>query len=375
MTDRIYLSPPHVGIRERQLLLDAFESNWVAPVGPQLDAFESEMCARVGVRAACAVSSGTAALHLALTLLGVQAGDYVLTSTLSFVASANAIAYTGAQPIFIDCDPKTWQADPELLDEALRREVRSGRRPKAVLIVDIYGQSADYDRIRSSCEAYEVPLIEDAAEALGAEYKGRWAGTLGELGAYSFNGNKIITTGGGGMLVSNRPEWVEDARFLATQARDPAPHYQHSRRGFNYRMSNLLAAVGRAQLESLSERVQQRRWNNTFYRSALGVEGISFMPEADYGRSNCWLTCLTLDPTGFGVSRDRVIEHLENHDIESRPVWKPLHLQPLYSECRVYGGTVSQGLFERGLCLPSGSNLTKAQLSRVAELILALSNN
>jgi pyridoxal phosphate-dependent aminotransferase EpsN len=368
--NRVYLSPPHVGEDERRLLLEAFESNWIAPIGPHVDLFEQEFAARLGLPRAAALSSGTAALHLALHIVGVKRHDEVLTSTLTFAATANAIAYLGARPVFLDSSPGTWTMEPDLLEEELEACDRRGRLPKAVMTVDLYGQCADYDRIAAACRRYEIPLIADASEALGATYRGEPAGRFGELAAFSFNGNKIITTGGGGMLVSKRPEWIVRAKHLAAQARDPVPHYQHSEVGFNYRMSNLLAAVGVGQLRRLDERVAQRRANNEYYRSCLGsTPGIEFMPEATYGRSNCWLTCITVDPRQFGTTREDLRRHLEEHDIETRPVWKPMHLQPAFKGCRAIGGAVAARLFERGLCLPSGSSLTQGDRERVVEAV------
>lgn len=363
---RIYLSPPHMGPHERRLLLEAFDSNWIAPLGPHVDAFEREFAAKAGVAHAAALSSGTGALHLALSILGVGAGDEVLVSTLTFAATANAVTYVGAAPVFIDSDRASWNMDPALLAEELAAGARRGKLPKAVITVDLYGQCADYDPIREACAKYDVPLIEDAAEALGATYKGRPAGGHGAIGIFSFNGNKIITTSGGGMFVSDKKEWVDRARFLSTQARDPAPHYEHSHIGFNYRMSNLLAAVGRGQLMVLDERVAVRRAHNAFYREALQLPGVEFMPEAPTGRSNGWLTCVTIDPHAFGATREDIRLHLERCDIESRPVWKPMHLQPVFKDCRVRGGDVSKDLFDRGLCLPSGSSLSAADRDRVA---------
>ncbi len=325
--NRIYLSPPHMGEEERRLLLEAFDSNWIAPLGPQVDAFERELAEKVGAAHAAALSSGTAALHLALEILGVGPGDEVVTSTLTFSATANPIVYRGASPVFVDADAGTWNMDPALLEEELATCTKRRRLPKAVIAVDLYGQCADYDRIQAACERHGVPLLEDAAEALGATYRGKAAGALGAMGVYSFNGNKIITTSGGGMLVSQRKDWIDRARFLSTQARDPAPHYQHSAIGYNYRMSNLLAAVGRGQLRVLDQRVGARRANNAFYRQAFaGIPGIAFMPEASYGRSTCWLTCITVDPAAFGASREQIRLHLETLNVESRPVWKPMHL-------------------------------------------------
>jgi pyridoxal phosphate-dependent aminotransferase EpsN len=368
---RLYLSPPHMGESELPFMREAFESNWIAPLGPHVDAFEREFASHVGAPHAAALSSGTAALHLAVRLAGVGPGDEVLCSTLTFVASANPIVYQGASPVFVDCDPETWNMDPALLAEELDRGARVGRLPRAVILVHLYGQSADIDPIREACDRHGVVLIEDAAEALGATYKGVSPGTVGRMGIYSFNGNKIITTSGGGMLVSGDAAIVQEARFLASQARDPAAHYEHSTIGFNYRMSNILAAVGRGQLLVLDERVRQRRRNCDLYRKALGgVPGITFMPEAPYGRSSRWLTVIQVDPDRFGATREEIRRGLEVEDIESRPVWKPMHLQPVFGSARRVGGEVAARLFERGLCLPSGSRMTESELGRVVETIL-----
>jgi dTDP-4-amino-4,6-dideoxygalactose transaminase len=368
--NRVYLSPPHVGAEERRLLLEAFESNWIAPVGPHLDQFEREFAERLRLPGAVAVSSGTAALHLALHIVGVSRHDEVITSTLTFAATANAITYLGAHPVFLDSTSSTWTMDPALLEEELEACARRNRLPKAVIAVDLYGQCADYDRLVTACRYYEVPLIADASEALGATYRGEQAGRFGEIAAFSFNGNKIITSGGGGMFVSKRTDWLARARFLSTQARDPAPHYQHSEVGFNYRMSNLLAAVGLGQLRNLDRHLALRREHNDYYRRQFAsLPGIDIMPEAPYGRSNCWLTCITVDPHRFGATREDLRRQLELGNIESRPVWKPMHLQPVFAGCRVRGGAVSERLFERGLCLPSGSSLTQKDRERVVDTI------
>lgn len=361
-----------MGEVERQLLLDAFDSNWVAPLGPHVDAFEQETASYVGVAAAAATSSGTAALHLALILSDVRPGDRVFCSTLTFAASANPIAYCRAEPVFIDSSSETWNMDPDLLEEELERSARKGALPKAVIVVDLYGQTADYARLEKACNRFDVPLIEDAAEALGATHGDRRAGSFGKISVLSFNGNKIITTGGGGMLLSNDADIVRRARFLATQARDAAPHYQHSTLGYNYRLSNLLAAIGRGQLVVLAERVAARRAVfDTYVKALANMDGVTFMPEASYGRSNRWLTCMTIDPKLFGSDRESIRTRLEAQDIEARPVWKPMHLQPIYRDCRTVGGTVSERIFEYGLCLPSGSNLTVADQERVIETVLS----
>ena len=373
MIKRILLSTPHMGEQELNFVKEAFDTNWIAPVGPHVDAFEEEFCHLTGSGYAAAVSSGTAAIHLALRLLEVEQGDEIFCSTLTFIASANPIIYQKAKPVFIDSDRTSWNMDPNLLEEALQKRARVGKLPKAVMLVHLYGQSADIDPIIKLCQRYNVPLIEDAAEALGASYKGRCPGTFGTIGIYSFNGNKIITTSGGGMLVSDDEKLVKKARFLATQARDPAPHYQHSHIGYNYRLSNILAGIGRGQLQVLKERVEARRRNFETYSLALGnLPGIEFMPEAEFGRATRWLTCLTIDPQAFGADREELRLALDRIKIESRPVWKPLHLQPVFAGCESIGGAVAEDLFTRGLCLPSGSNLTSEDLQRVTEGIRAV---
>jgi len=369
---RIYLSPPHMSGEELILVKEAFASNWIAPLGPHVDAFETEVAEYAGVRHAAALSSGTAAIHLALRLLGLKPGEEVLCSTFTFSASANPILYEGGKPVFIDSESASWNMDPGLLREELEACAARGRPPRAVIVVDLYGQCADYDPILEACARYEVPVIQDSAEAIGATYKGRMAGAQGRLGVFSFNGNKIITTSGGGMLVSDDEQLIERARFLATQARDPAPHYQHSEVGFNYRMSNVLAGIGRAQLRALPDRIAARRRNFERYRAALGAApGIEFMPLAPHGGGNFWLTCITIDPARFGASREDVRLALQAHNIESRPVWKPLHMQPVFAGCRARGGDFAGSVFERGLCLPSGSSLSNADLERICGLILA----
>ena len=371
---RLYLSPPHLDGDEQRLVAEAFASNWIAPLGPQVDAFEREMAAYTGAAHAAALSSGTAALHLALRLVGTQPGDEVWCSSLTFAASANPIRYEQAEPVFIDSEARSWNLDPGLLAEALDDAARRGRLPRAVIVVHLYGQCADLDPILAACRRHGVALIEDAAEAVGSLYQGRHAGTMGVLGLQSFNGNKIMTTSGGGMLLSADADLIARARFLATQARDPAPHYQHSQIGFNYRMSNVLAAIGRGQLARIEAKVAARRRINAAYQQALGgLPGLSFMPEERFGdarsRSNRWLTCITIDPVQAGTDRETVRLALERADIEARPLWKPLHLQPVFAGCRVLGGSVCAGLFERGLCLPSGSAMTEAEVQRVVEVV------
>ncbi len=367
MTSKIYLSPPDVGKRERELLLDAFDSNWIAPLGPHVDAFETEVASASQRKYAVATNSGTAALHLALRFFGVSRGDTVITSSLTFAATANAIRYQNAAPIFVDSSHSSWNMDTDLLQHALDELNKKNSLPKAVVPVDLYGQCADYNRIVEICSSFEIPVIVDAAESLGASYRNKPAGAVGQAAIFSFNGNKIITTSGGGMLVTDSKEMADRARFWATQARDPAPHYQHSELGYNYRLSNLLAAVGRAQLETLSTKVDRRRSHYAFYAKHLrGVHGIEFMPEPEGYRSTRWLTTLCL-PT---LLRDLLIKNLALENIESRPVWKPMHLQPLFSKYKMYGGQVSETLFQTGLCLPSGSSLSNEDRDRVVETIL-----
>lgn len=368
---RLYLSPPHMSGPERALLLDAYDSNWIAPLGPHVDAFERELATVTGVPHAAALSSGTAGLHLALVMLGVGPGDEVLVSTLTFAATANAVRYVGATPVFIDADRTSWTMDPALLEEELATCAKRGKLPKAVITVDLYGQCCDYDRITAACARYDVPLVEDAAEALGATYRGKPAGSFGAMGILSFNGNKIITTSGGGALLSHDERWAKKARHLATQAREPAAHYEHTEIGYNYRLSNLLAAVGRGQLQTLSLRVEARRATNAYYRRALAEQpGVHFMPEASYGTCTFWLTCLTIDPALLGTDREALRVALEKENIEARPVWKPMHLQPVFASCRTRGGEVARDLFERGLCLPSGSQMTDADRARVVDAFL-----
>jgi dTDP-4-amino-4,6-dideoxygalactose transaminase len=370
---RIFLSPPEVGAEERRMLLEAFDSNWIAPVGPDIDAFERELAERAGVGHAVALSSGTAALHLALMLVGVGAGDDVLIPSFTFIATAAAVRYLGANPVFVDCSAQNWNIDPELVAEHLADRSRHGRLPAAVVTVDLYGQTADYDRLAACCAGYGIPLVEDAAEALGASYRDRPAGSFGSVGVFSFNGNKIITTSGGGMLVSDSGDLIDRARFLATQARDPFPHYEHSELGYNYRLSNLLAALGRAQLRGLDSRMTRRRSINEYYRRALGdLPGITMMPVAEYGEPNWWLTCVTVDPGQFGADREEIRLALEAVDIESRPTWKPLHLQPVFAGLPTVGGAASAHIFERGLCLPTGSALSEGELARIVETVVSV---
>lgn len=371
MTERIYLSPPDMTSAERDALLRAFDSNWIAPLGPEVDAFEEELAARTGRLNAAALSSGTAGLHLALVLLDVEQGDEVWTSTLTFAATANAIRYVGAEPVFIDSERDSWNMDPELLAEALAGRAKSGTLPKAIIVVDLYGQCADYDRILRTCNEFEVPVIEDAAEALGAKYANAPAGSFGALSVLSFNGNKIITTSGGGALLGNDAALVDRARYLASQARQPVAHFEHVEVGYNYRLSNLLAALGRAQLSRLDGFVQRTRQIHAEYRRALeGIDGVDFLAEANGRYATHWLTCMLLDEERVGARPDAVCKHLGSHGIEARPVWKPMHLQPVFTDCKVVGGAVAEDLFARGVCLPSGTSLSAQDQKRVIDAFL-----
>ena len=370
LSQRIWLSSPHLGEEEVAFVDEAFKTNWIAPLGPNVDGFERELAAHVGIGYAAALSSGTAALHLGLVLLGVQAGDTVFCSSLTFVATCNPILYCAATPVFIDAEPETWNMSPAALERAFEAARRDQRLPRCVILVNLYGQSADMDALLPICERYGVPVLEDAAESLGGRYKGRSSGTFGRIGVYSFNGNKIITTSGGGMLVADDAALVARARKLSTQARDPAPHYQHSELGFNYRMSNVLAGIGRGQLRVLDQRVAQRRRVFERYRQALvDLPDIQWMPEPEGFQSTRWLTCLTLSGPAARERCEVVIQYLERHSIEARPVWKPMHLQPLYAGAPYFshapGEDVSSMLFHHGLCLPSGSNTTEDQQDRV----------
>ncbi|MEH7609676.1 DegT/DnrJ/EryC1/StrS family aminotransferase [Gottfriedia acidiceleris] len=370
---RIYLSPPHMSGKEQNYINQAFESNWIAPLGPNVDAFEKEIASYVGASEAVAVSSGTAAIHLALSLLGITKGDKVFCSSLTFVASANPILYQGAEPVFIDSEPDTWNMSPRALEKAFQDAHLENKLPKAVIVVNIYGQSAKMDEILSICNQFDVPIIEDAAESMGSTYKGKASGTFGRFGIFSFNGNKIITTSGGGALVSNDIGAIQRTRFLATQAKDPAPFYQHSEMGYNYRMSNILAGVGRAQLQVLNERVEKRRLIFERYLKELSnIPGLSFMPELKNTKSNRWLTVLTMDKE-LGISPNMLIEALGEINVEARPVWKPLHMQPLFENASYYSHSenehIAEELFRTGICLPSGSSLTEDEQFRVIDCL------
>lgn len=370
---RVYLSVPHMGEAEERYVREAFASNWLSSVGPNLDAFERSFSERVAGLPCVALTSGTAAVHLGLRLLGVGPGDEVVVSTLTFVASVNPILYLGARPVLVDSDPATWMMDPRLLADLLARKAAAGRLPRAVMPVHLYGQCADMDPILETCARHGVPVLEDAAEALGSTYRGRLAGTMGAVSAFSFNGNKIITTTGGGMLVAHRKEDVERARFWSTQARDPAVAYEHTQLGYNYRMSNVLAGIGRGQLEVLDRRVEQRRAVAFRYRDAFAdLPGLELMPQAPYGLHTNWLSCFLVDEPRLGASRDQIIAALAAEDIEARPLWKPMHLQPLHRSAECVGGEVAADLFRRGLCLPSSSSLSPDDQGRVIAIVRRL---
>ena len=365
--EKIWLSSPHMAGNEYKYVTEAFETNWIAPIGPHLNKFEEDIQEYIGGQhKVAALSSGTAALHLSLMLLNIGEGDEVICSSFTFAASANPIAYVNATPIFIDSEDESWNMSPEYLEEAIKDRIAKGKKPKAIILVYLYGGAAKVDEIVSIANKYNIPLIEDAAEALGATYKGKALGTFGEMGIFSFNGNKIITTSGGGALVSANKEYVDKAKFLATQARDNAPHYQHTQIGYNYRMSNVSAAIGLGQLEILDKHVNLRRNNFEFYKKELNVDGIEFIKEFDDTSSNRWLTCITIDPNKFGgKNREDVRLTLEKQNVETRPLWKPMHMQPIFEQYPFYGDGTSEHLFEIGLCLPSGSNLNQADLDRV----------
>jgi len=372
---RIYLSSPHMSDEgyEKAFIEEAFATNWIAPLGPNVDAFEKELAEKVGVKAAVALSSGTAAIHLALKAVGVGEGDIVFCQDLTFAATANPIRYQGAIPVFIDSN-HTWNMCPLALRKAFEKYEKLRRKPKAVIVVHLYGLSADLDPILEVCREYDVPLIEDAAESLGSRYKGRPTGTIGDLGIYSFNGNKIITTSGGGMLVSNDEEKIAKARFWATQAREPFRHYEHRELGYNYRMSNVCAGIGRGQLKVLAERIAKKKYIFEYYRQHLSdLDGLDMMPIQDYDEPNHWLSCVLLSGTVRPID---IIESLEAEGIESRPIWKPMHMQPYYRDCDFITlgeqGSVSEDIFVRGVCLPSDTKMTDGDLARVVEVIRGL---
>lgn len=370
--ERIYLSRPHMGGNEQKYIQEAFEKNWIAPLGENVTEFENSIKSYTGIEAALAVGSGTSAIHLALIEAGVKRDDIVFCSSLTFSASANPIIYQGAQPVFIDSETDSWNMSPKVLRKAFEKHDDEGIKPKAVIAVNLYGQSSKIDEIKQICEEYNVTLIEDAAESLGAEYNGQKSGTFGHFGIYSFNGNKIITTSGGGMLISNDKESIAHALFLATQARDKALHYQHSELGFNYRLSNISAGIGRGQMEVLDEHINRRREIfSTYEKELTPLGGFNFQPELPNSKANRWLTALTVDAEKTGFTATELIEKLQEQNIEARPVWKPMHLQPLYKDCEYFKENQDNGafLFENGVCLPSGSDMSDDQLMRVINII------
>lgn len=367
---RIYLSPPDISSQDHAAVDAVLTSNWVAPVGPHLEAFESALAKRTGRGYAVALNSGTAALHLALQMLNVQPGDTVICPTLTFAASANPICYCGADPVFVDCESSTWNMDPVLLELELGERAASGELPKAVVVVHLYGQCADMDPILEVCKRYAIPVVEDAAEALGATYKGRPAGGMGALSFFSFNGNKIITTSGGGMLLADKASWIDRARYLSTQAKEPVAHYEHREVGYNYRLSNVLAGLGLSQLDDLERRIAVKREHFEAYREALSeLPGVVFMPIVDPEAANYWLTCLTVTPVADGSSRDQIMQALADVGIESRALWKPLHMQPVFQNCASIGGDCAEELFATGLCLPCGSAMSAEDRSKVIEIV------
>lgn len=369
---KIWMSSPHMGGNELKFINEAFESNWVAPLGPNVDNFEIDLQSFTNVKHAAALSSGTAAIHLGLILMDVKAGDYVLCQSMTFSASANPIAYVGAIPVFIDSEPDTWNMCPDALEDAIKKLISENKKPKAIIPVHLYGMPAKMDEIISIAEKYGIGIIEDAAEALGSVYKGRPCGSFGKFGVLSFNGNKIITTSGGGALISNDGEEIQKARFLSTQARDAAPHYQHSHIGYNYRMSNIVAGIGRGQMEVLPERINARRKNFDIYKEFFeSIKGVSFLeePNADY-YSNRWLTTILVDPNFTdGATRETIRLEFEKFNIEARPLWKPMHMQPIFENCLYFGNKICEDIFEKGLCLPSGSNLTDSDFERIFEVL------
>lgn len=370
MNEKIWLSSPHLTGEEQKYVKEAFDTNWVAPLGPNVNGLEQDICDYTGANACSALVSGTSAIHLALILLGVEQDDEVICSTFTFSASVNPICYQKAIPIFVDSEMDTFNMCPVLLEEAIEDRIDKGKKPKAIILVHLYGMPSKMDELMKVASKYEIPVIEDAAEAIGSTYKGKAMGTFGEIGIYSFNGNKIITTSGGGAMVSNNPEHCKKATFLATQARDVAPHYQHSNIGHNYRMSNIVAGIGRGQMEVLDDRVEARRANFDFYKKGLSsIDTITFVDELDGFYSNRWLTTILTDSF---ETREKIRLTLEKENIESRPLWKPMHLQPIFEKYPKYVNGVSEDLFNRGLCLPSGSNLTNEQKVKVADIIKSI---
>ncbi len=367
---RIYLSPPHMCGRELEYVKDAFASNWIAPLGPYVNSLEKSLCTFINIKSCAALSSGTAALHLALQLLDIKEGDHVICPSFTFSASANPIMYQHAIPVFIDSEPETWNMDPQLLEEAIKFYIAKNKKPKAIIIVHLYGMPAAMNELMSIADKYEIPVIEDAAESLGSTYQNQQTGSFGKLSILSFNGNKIITTSGGGALLSHDTDLIEKAKFLATQAREIAPHYEHTTVGYNYRLSNICAAIGCGQMEVLAERILQRRNNFQYYTDHLStIEGITFLPEPKHCSSNRWLTTCLIDTKKTGKTRDEISQPLQQENIESRPLWKPLHLQPVFKQFPSFLNGNCANWFDAGICLPSGSSLTTQQLERICSII------
>lgn len=369
---KIWLSSPHMGGDELENIKNAFDENWVAPAGPAIHQFEKDLASYFNVHGAAALSSGTGALHLALINLGIKRGDEVICQSMTFAASANPITYLGAKPIFVDSEEKTWNINPDIVRELIEKKVAMGKKPKAIIVVHLYGMPAKMSELEQISMEYDIPIIEDAAEAAGSTYLGKKCGSFGRMGVISFNGNKIITTSGGGALLSNDWHTITQAKFLATQAKDNAPHYQHSHIGYNYRISNICAAIGVGQMKVLDLRVKQRRANYEFYKKKLGhLPGVEFLSEPEGHFSNRWLTTITVNPNeSNGVTRERIRLTLDAENIESRPLWKPLHMQPVFKYVEYFGGNVAEDLFQHGLCLPSGSNLSEEDLNRIVNTIL-----
>jgi dTDP-4-amino-4,6-dideoxygalactose transaminase len=371
MNDKIWLSSPHMSGREMKYVNEAFDTNWIAPLGPNVDCFENELGAYLGIKHVAALASGTSAIHLALIILGVTPGDEVIASSFTFSATINPIVYLGATPILIDSEKDSWNMNPELLEKAIVDRMSIGKKPKVIIAVHLYGMPLRIVDVMNIANKFNIPVLEDAAEALGSRYSGKACGTFGDIGILSFNGNKIITTSGGGAMVSKNDDYVKKARFLATQARDKATHYQHSQIGYNYRMSNVLAGIGRGQLEVIEDRVASRRSNFEFYLKNLKeIDGVSFLPEKSPSFSNRWLTTIIVDPLKTkGISNEDLHKALEKENIESRPLWKPMHLQPVFKDCPSFVNGISERLFNNGLCLPSGSNLVESDLTRIINVI------
>ncbi len=368
---RIYLSSPHMGGKEIKYVNEAFDQNWIAPLGPNVDNFEKDLSKYLGMKYAAALSSGTAAIHLALVMLGVERNDEVIASTFTFSATVNPIVYQGATPVLVDSEPDTWNMSPEILESAINDRLKKGKIPKAIIPVHLYGMPADMENIMEIANRYGIPVIEDAAEALGSRYNDKPVGTFGKMAVFSFNGNKIITTSGGGAIISNDEELVSKARFLSTQARDNAPHYQHSQIGFNYRMSNVLAGIGRGQMKVIDERVKQRRNNfHSYEKNFEKYAGINFLKEPGPKYfSNHWLTTILVDPVETGITKDDLRKTLEKENIEARPLWKPMHLQPVFSSCPAYINGISEKLFRNGLCLPSGTNISEYEFQKIYNIM------